>query len=443
MQGGHREDQMKKRILSLLLLCILALSLATAQGTKKIELTFFYPVMVGGPLTKLVEKICADFTIENPNIVVKPIYTGNYDDTVVKIQTARQGKNPPEVFVNLATQRFSMASSGTAIALDDLIKADGAAGKAYISDFLPGFMEDSFVDGKIYSIPFQRSTMVLFYNKDAFAEVGLNPEAPPKSWDELVEYSKKLVKKDAAGNITRYGVGLPLNSGGAQWAFTGFALQNSEDGRNLMSEDGKKVYFDTQGNIEALQFWCDLQNKYKVMQTGIVQWADLPGQFLNGSVAMIYHTTGNLTNINSNAKFKFGTAFLPGKKRIGAPTGGGNFYISADISKDQEQAAWKFIKFATDPERLAQWNVDTGYVAPRKSSFQTATMKAYWAKVPQARVAFDQIPFAKPELTTFEASKIWRILNDNIQSAVVGDATPAQALKNAQKEAEEALKRYQ
>jgi sn-glycerol 3-phosphate transport system substrate-binding protein len=433
---------MKKRVLMFALMCIMALSLATGQA-KKIELTFFYPVQVGGPLTKLIDKICSDFTQENPNIVVKPVYTGNYDDTVVKIQTARQGRNPPDVFINLATQRFSMASSGTAIPLDEYIAADGTAGKAYIEDFLPGFMEDSFVDGKIYSIPFQRSTMVLFYNKDAFAEVGLNPDAPPTSWDQLVEYSKKLLKKDAAGNVERYGVGIALNSGSAQWAFTGFALQNSEDGRNLMSPDGKKVYFDTQGNIEALQFWVDLQNKYKVMQPGIVQWSDLPGQFINGKVAMIYHTTGNLTNINNNAKFKFGTAFLPGNKRMGAPTGGGNFYISADIPKERQQAAWSFIKFATDAERLAQWNIDTGYVAPRKSSFSTTIMKNYWAKVPQARVAFDQIPFAKPELTTYDASRMWRILNDNIQSAIVGDATPAQAMKNAQKQAEDVLKRYQ
>jgi sn-glycerol 3-phosphate transport system substrate-binding protein len=434
---------MKRRIVLFALLCLVAASMVTAQAGKKVELTFFYPVQVGGPVTKLIDKICADFTAENPNIVVQPVYTGSYDDTVVKIQTAKQGGNPPEVFINLATQRFSMASTGTAIPLDEFIAADGAAGKAYIEDFLSGFMEDSYVDGKIYSIPFQRSTMVLYYNKDAFAEVGLNPEAPPKSWDELVEYSKKLVKKDAAGNVTRYGVGIALNSGSAQWAFTGFALQNSEDGRNLMSTDGKKVYFDTPGNVEALQFWVDLQNKHKVMQPGIVQWTDLPGQFINGSVAMIYHTTGNLTNINNNAKFKFGTAFLPGKKRVAAPTGGGNFYISAGLPRDQQLAAWKFIKFATEPERLAQWSLDTGYVAPRKSAVNSQLIKNYWARVPQARVAFDQIPLAKPELTTYEASKMWRILNDNIQSAIVGDATPAQAMKNAQRQAEDALKRYQ
>jgi sn-glycerol 3-phosphate transport system substrate-binding protein len=238
-------------------------------------------------------------------------------------------------------------------------------------------------------------------------------------------------------------VGLALNSGSAQWGFTGFCLQNSSDGRNMMSDDGKKVYFDTPENVEALQFWLDLQNRYGVMQKGIVQWTDLPGQFLNGQVAIIYHTTGNLTNINNNAKFKFGTAFLPGSKRVAAPTGGGNFYISDGISKARQEAAWKFIKFATAPERAAQWSLDTGYVATRKSAVDSQIMKDYYAKVPQARVAFDQIPLAKPELTTYNAAQIWRIFNDAVQSAVTGEATSAQALKNAQAEAEEALRRFQ
>jgi sn-glycerol 3-phosphate transport system substrate-binding protein len=439
---------MKKKLL-VPVLCCMALSFLSAAGSGetqssgKTELTFFYPVNVGGPLTALIDKICADFNLENPNIIVKPVYTGNYDDTVVKIQTAIQGRNPPDFFINLATQRFSMAASKAAIPLDDFIAADGPAGKAYIDDFLTGFMEDSWVDGKIYSIPFQRSTMVFFYNKDAFVEVGLDPEKPPTSWTQLVEYAQKLTKRDAAGNVTRYGVGTALNSGSAQWGFTGFALQNSADGRNLMSEDGKKVYFDTPENVAALQFWLDLQNRYNVMQKGIVQWTDLPGQFLNGQVAMIYHTTGNLTNINNNAKFKFGVAFLPGSKRMGAPTGGGNFYISSGISKERQEAAWKFIKFATTPERAAQWSVDTGYVATRKSALETQIMKDYYAKVPQARVAFDQIPLAKPELTTYDAARIWRILNDHIQSAVTGEATAAQAMKAAQADAVEVLQRYQ
>ena len=139
-------------------------------------------------------------------------------------------------------------------------------------------------------------------------------------------------------NNSRKGVGIALNSGSAQWAFTGFALQNSTDGKNLMSEDGKQVFFNTPENVEVLQFWIDLQKKYKVMAEGIVQWTDLPTQFLAGEVAMIYHTTGNLTNIAKNAKFDYGVAFLPAHKRKGAPTGGGNFiYHPEYLKKDKKR----------------------------------------------------------------------------------------------------------
>ena len=331
----------------------------------------------------------------------------------------------------------TMASTGMAMPLDELIEADGDEGKAYIDDFLPGFMEDSYVDGKIYSIPFQRSTMVLYYNKDAFKEVGLDPEAPPTTWEELAEYGQKLT------NDGRYGVGIALNSGSAQWAFTGFCLQNSTDGQNLMSEDGKSVYFNTPENVEALQFWLDLQNEYKCMAEGIVQWTDLPTQFLAGEVAMIYHTTGNMANIHDNADFDFGTAFLPAHKRVGAPTGGGNFYISSNISEDRVQAAWKFIKFATSTDRAAQWSLDTGYVATRQSCFDTDLIKDYYAEVPQASVAYEQLPYAKPELTTYNAAEIWRVLNDNIQAAVVGDMSAQEALDAAQEQAEEVLSEYQ
>ena len=402
-----------------------------------LHLTFYYPVNVGGSAAALIEQICADFNKEHPDIVVEPVYTGNYDDTVTKIQTAIQGGTPPDVFVSLATQRFTMASTGMAMPLDDLIAADGEEGQAYIDDFLDGFMLDSYVDGKIYSIPFQRSTMVLFYNKDAFAEVGLDPEAPPETWEEVVEYGQKLT------NENRYGVGLALNSGSAQWAFTGFCLQNSVNGENLMTDDGKQVLFDTPENVEALQFWLDLQNKYQIMAPGIVQWTDLPTQFLAGEVAMIYHTTGNMANINENAEFEFGAAFLPGNKRVAAPTGGGNFYISNGISEERVQAAWEFIKFATDTERAAQWSLDTGYVATRESCFETDLLKNYYEEVPQAKVAYDQIPYSAPELTTYNAAEIWRVLNDNIQSAVVGDATPQEALTAAQEQATEILAEYQ
>lgn len=428
---------MKKLLAFVLVLMTLVSSTAlSALAEEPLQLTMYFPVNVGGDAAKLIDQMTADFNAENPDVQVQAVYTGNYDDTVTAIQTAIQGGNAPDLFVSLATQRFTMADTKMAMPLDDLIAAD-PEGQAFVDDFIDGFMLDSYVDGSIYSIPFQRSTMVMFYNKDAFEEVGLDPEAPPTTWGEMVEYAQKLT------NENRYGVGIALNSGSAQWAFTGFSLQNCTNGVGLMSADGKEVYFNTPENIEALQLWLDLQNKYMCMAPGIVQWTDLPTQFLAGEVAMIYHTTGNLTNIRNNATFDFGVCFLPAGRQYGAPTGGGNFYITNGISEERQKAAWEFIKFCCSTERAAQWSIDTGYVATRESCYETQLLKDYYADFPQALVAYEQLPYAQPELTTYSAAEMWRILNDNIQAAVTGEMTAAEALEAAQQQGDDLLFDYQ
>lgn len=427
---------MKKTLAFILTLVMLVSIAAVSAMAEPLKLTMYFPVNVGGNVASLIDSMTAEFNAENPDIQVEAVYTGNYDDTVTAIQTAIQGGNAPDLFVSLATQRFTMASTKMAMPLDDLIAAD-PEGQAFVDDFIDGFMLDSYVDGQTYSIPFQRSTMVMFYNKDAFKEVGLDPEAPPANWTEMVEYAQKLT------NDKRYGVGIALNSGGAQWAFTGFSLENCTNGVGLMNPNGKEVYFNTPENIEALQLWLDLQNKYNCMAPGIVQWTDLPTQFLAGEVAMIYHTTGNLTNIKNNATFDFGVCFMPAGRQYGAPTGGGNFYITNGISEERQQAAWKYIKFMCETERAAQWSIDTGYVATRNSCYETELLKDYYASFPQALVAYEQLQYAQPELTTYSAAEMWRILNDNIQAAVTGEMTAAEALEAAQEQGDELLADYQ
>lgn len=398
-----------------------------AKADEKVEITFYYPVAVGGPLTKTIDGMAAEFMAENPNIVVKPVYTGSYADTTTKVQAGVQGKNPPDLAIVLSTELYSLLDMDAILPLDDLIAQEG--GDRYLKDFYPGFMENSQVDGKTYSIPFQRSTIVLYYNKDAFKEVGLDPEKAPKDWDELVEYAKKL-KKDG-----RSGVEIPT-SGFPYWLFQAFAIEN---GKNLMSADGKKVYFDTPENVEALQLWVDLAKKHKVMPEGVIDWATVPSNFLEGKTAMMYHTTGNLTNIKKNAKFDFGVAYLPANKTYGSPTGGGNFYMFKGIDEKKQKASWKFIQYMTTPERAAQWSIDTGYVATRKSAYETEKMKKYISEFPAAAVARDQLEYAKAELSTHNNGRVTKAISDALQSAVTGQTNPAEALKKAQEESEKAL----
>ncbi|KWX78260.1 ABC transporter substrate-binding protein [Paenibacillus riograndensis] len=397
-----------------------------ANGTKT-ELTYYYPIAVGGPLTATIEAMTADFMKENPDIVVKPVYTGSYADTAVKTQAGVQSKQPPDVAVLQSTELFSLLDMDAIIPLDEFIAQEG--GDTYLSDFYPAFMENSQTEGKTYSIPFQRSTIVLYYNKDMFKAAGLDPEKPPATWAEMQEYAVKL-----AGN-GKWGLEIPV-TGYAYWMLQTFALQN---GNNLMTPDGKKVMFNTPENIEGLQYWVDLAAKHKAMPGGVTDWSTVPSDFLEGKTAMMYHTTGNLTNVKKNASFDFGVSFLPAQKQYGSPTGGGNFYIFKDIDKKKQEAAWKFVKFMTETERAAQWSIDTGYVAVKKSAYETERMKAYAAEFPAALIARDQLEYASAELSTHNNGRIVKILSDSVQAALTNELTPAEALQKAQKDADQAL----
>lgn len=410
-----------------------------AKDADTIKLTFYYPVNIGGAVPNLINQMVEDFEKENPGIEIEAVYTGNYSDNAVQVVSAFQAGSPPDFFLYDYTSCLDIIASGYVSPLDDLVAAD-SDGEAYIADFLDGFMVDAHINGVLYSIPFQRSTEIMYYNKDAFIEVGLDPESPPTTWDELLEYAQKLTKVDADGNVTRWGIG--IDGDNAQWWLGGMCLQNSVDGSNLMNSDGTEVYFNTPEVKEALQFVCDLSQKYQVMPTGIQKWTDLPTQFLDGQYAMIYHTSGNLTNIAENATFEFGAAFLPGNKRNGACTGGGSFYISEGIPQENKEAAWKFIRYVTSPEAQAKWNIDTGYVAVRKSSQDTDLMKEYFEKMPQAKVAMDQVVYAGPELTVNNTGIVWDALNDNITAALIGEKTVSDALDDAQAKADKALEDY-
>jgi hypothetical protein len=138
--------------------------------------------------------------------------------------TAMKGGQPPQLSVLFSTDLFTLIDEDAIVPLDDVA---GPEGKAWLSSYYPAFMENGQTGGKTWSIPFQRSTIVLYWNKDAFKEAGLDPEKAPASWDEMVDMSKKLVKKDAAGNVSRWGVEIP-STGYGYWMLQALAIQNGQ-----------------------------------------------------------------------------------------------------------------------------------------------------------------------------------------------------------------------
>jgi len=408
------------------------MALGAGAAAAKTNLTMYYPVAVGGALTKVVDSIVADFEKQNPDIDVEAIYAGNYNDARIKALAALKSGEPAQLSVMFSIDIYDLIEQDAIVAFDDV--ATSAEDKKWLKSFYPALMENGQTLGKTWGIPFQRSTIVMYYNKDAFRAAGLDPENPPKTWDEFVAAGKKLTKKDGS----QWGMMIP-STGYPYWMFGALTKQN---GQVLMNADGTETYFNNPKVVEALQFWKDLSQKHEVMPTGAIEWGTLRQNFLEGKTAMMWHSTGNLTTVKKNAKFDFGVAMLPGNPDRGTPTGGGNFYIFKKSSAEEKQAALKLIKFMTSPKQAAKWSMETGYIGVSPAAYEVPELVEYAKTFPPAAVARDQLKYATAELSTYQTGRVRKLLDDALQAAIAGDKDAKEALEDAQKRATQLLKPY-
>ncbi|MCG6883227.1 MAG: ABC transporter substrate-binding protein [Silicimonas sp.] len=400
-----------------------------APAAAQTELTMYYPIAVGGALTEVVDGIVADFEAANPDINVTAIYSGNYDDTRVRALSALASGESAQLAVMFSIDAYDLIEQDLIVAFEDI----EGVNPDWLDSFYPALMANSRIEGKTWGIPFQRSTIVAYYNKDMFREAGLDPESPPATWDELVSMGKALTKDGT------YGLMIP-STGYPYWMFQALAIQN---GKEVMSDDGLTTYFDDEAVVDTLEFWKSLSTEHGIMPEGTVEWGTLRQAFLEGQTAMMWHSTGNLTAVKNNASFDFGVAELPANVRPGSPTGGGNFYVFKDTTPEEQAASLKLIEFMTSPEQAAKWSIATGYMGVSPAAYETDALKAYTAEFPPALIARNQLENAVAEFSTFETARVRDGLNNAIQAALTGAKSAADALGEAQESAVRLLRDYQ
>lgn len=401
------------------------------------NLTFYYPVAVGGPLAAIMDGYCKAYHQET-GVAIEAVYSGDYSQTLMKATTAIKAGTGPQFAVLLAAEMHSLQDQEILVALDDIgLDADA---RRWLDGFYPAFMANSHAEGKTWSVPFQRSTAIFYYNKAAFAEAGLDPEKFPTTWADLAATASKLVKRDASGKVTRWGIKMASDLGNAQWTFGALANQVEH---KLMNEAGSAVYFNHPKAIEAMAYWRGLAGEHHATPDGISAWSQLSPDFLEGNAAIIQHTTGNLTNVRDKASFPFGVAGLAGKASPRTVVGGGNLYFFKNASPAERQAALRFARWASAPERAADWSIRTGYIATSPAAYETQALKEYIAKFPLANVARTFLPVATGELSTFENQRVYKVLTDNIQACLNGGKTPVQAMTDAQADADRILRPFQ
>ncbi|GAA1825536.1 ABC transporter substrate-binding protein [Nesterenkonia flava] len=401
-----------------------------AEADDVIEIDFYYPINVGGPLESVVDGFIEQFHEEHEDIRVTPVYSGDYDQTLSSVQAATQAGNPPALTVLLSTDLLTLDDQNLITPIGEIVDDE-----EWFGSFYDGFMANSVLpDGTVGAIPFQRSTIVMYWNKELFEEAGLDPENPPATWDEMVEYAEQIQAQSSA----QWGVQIPSTGTGGGWLFEAMAIQN---GVVLWDpETGTDVNLDEPGAVTAMENWLQLQ-ELGLEPEGLVDWGTLPNEFASGGTGMIWTTTGQLTNIRDNADFDFGVAPLPAQQQPGSPTGGGNLYVMEGISAEEQEAAVELARFLSSPEIQAEWTVASGYVAPLEEAWETEPLASYVEEFPEAMVAREQLPVAEPELGTFRRQEIIDIVSNAVGSVLNG-ADPEGTLQQAQEQADAVLEEY-
>lgn len=393
-------------------------------------LTMYYPVAVGGPLTDVVDELI-DTCSQEHDIEIEAVYSGSYADTMTKAQTAARSGQGPDLAVLLTTDLYTLIDNELIVPLssvdDDL---------SWTQDrFYPAYLASGEAEGELWSLPFQRSTIVQYHNKEIYEAAGLDPEAPPTTWDELVDQATTIQAEGAA----EYGVEIPSTQFG-NWMFQAMAIQSGVE--DTAGVDGIADYLDDPGAVEALEWWKSMVDD-GIMPSGTTEWASTPEDFLQGRTAIMWHTTGNLTNVKDNADFEFGVSMLPANTQPGSPTGGGNLYVFDKGDESTRADAYTIARCLTEPELAAQWSMESGYVGTGPEAWETETMAQYAEEFPQAAVARDQLEVAVGETTTHENGRVSQAINDAIASVLTGEVEPQEGLTQLQSSIDDILAPYQ
>jgi sn-glycerol 3-phosphate transport system substrate-binding protein len=405
-----------------------------AAADEPVAIEIFYPVAVDAPIADILNGYIEEFEAANPTITVEPVFSGGYADVKTAIQTTIEGGGePPALAVMLATDIYDLVNAGYIAPLDDFL---GEADPAYLADFYPAFMANSLYDGQTWSIPFQRSAVVMYYNADLFAEAGIEP---PDSWEAWAAAAEALTERDG-DDVTRWGIEYP--SDWPYWLFQPLAIGA---GQNIVGEGDSEVFFDTDAAKAAAQFYIDLSAVHGATPAGVqANWGQAPTDLASGQTAMIVHSTGSLAGLLEQADFAVGVMALPGQEAgtYASVPGGGNLYLLDGASDAEKAAAWAFIQFLTEPERVADFSIQTGYIAGRQSAYDTEAMQSYLAEVPQAADTRDALQYAEAEFTVQNLGEVRGIFHDYLQRAYNGEMSVDEAMVMAQTEADAALEPF-
>jgi sn-glycerol 3-phosphate transport system substrate-binding protein len=397
-----------------------------------------------GKNAEVLTKLVSDFNAAHQGkIEVKATYAGKYDDAITKYKAAIQSKSTPDVIQIYDIGTRFMIDAGQVVPMQSFIDRD----KVDMSDLQPNIAGYYSVDNKLWSMPFNTSMPVLYYNKSLFKEAGLDPENPPKTLDEVRTAAEKLSKKN--GGPAEFGFGASIYG----WLLEQFIASNGDlycDQENGRADKATEVLFDGENAVKVVSWWQKMVADGLAANTGRDNKA-AQDAFKSGQVAMMLESTGQVKGFTAAAEgaFELGVGYYPKLEEndSGPIIGGASLWISGEgHSAAEQEAAWRFVQFLASPQSQATWHTGTGYFPISKGALELPKDKQWREKYPQFDVAVQQLQ--DTELTTATQGCLLGVMpqsrkasEDGLEKAILG-ADPQQAMTEAAESLTEQIEQY-
>jgi multiple sugar transport system substrate-binding protein len=399
--------------------CLLLLG-SCAKGPSDNEITFWHAMgRWEGDLLAIID----EFNQLHPEMPVRAYNMSRYQALSQKIIAAVAAGQPPTISQAYEAWTAEMIEGGIIECLQPYAEGpQGLSGDDW-SDFHSVFLGECSYDDQLWSFPFNKSVRTLFYNRDLFAEVGLDPDHPPSDWREWLDYSRRITSDfDGDGDPDRWGIT-------AKASVTFFGNLLLQNGGNFFSADGSRSTIASPAGIEAMEFMWKLVGSREVGYSTF-DYA-FQNEFKAGKVGMMESSSVSLSFLRGKIDFDLGVAPLPGNLKRKAMIQGTNLVIFKKATEAQKKTAWEFIKFLTNTRNATSWAMATGYAPIRKSCLEQPAMQKYLDSFPGLRSTYDQLGTAESEPRNGAWFAGRKYLEEGaIQMVMRGVATPEEALRN-------------
>jgi sn-glycerol 3-phosphate transport system substrate-binding protein len=424
---------LKKSIIILILVTLFAFSAAMVSA-QTIELEFWH-AMSGGR-TAAVEKIVDGFNAEYPNINVTAQFTGSYAETLTQGISAVRSGNPPHIIQVYEVGTQTMLDSEAIVPVYEIAK-----GKIDFGSVIQPILNYYSIDGNLYSMPINSSTAMLYYNKDAFAEAGI--ENAPETWADVEKMGLQIIDSGAANHGISFG--WPAWILEQMFAYHNQPYANNMNGREARADE---VYLNNDFGKMVLGNWTDMVEKDVIAYGGREYSANQ--DFLAGEVAMLIQSTSSLSSIIESANFEVGTTFLPRFEGYGignSVIGGASLWVMQGHSDEDYEAVVEFFKYLSRTDVTIQWHKDTGYFPSTNAAVKTLMDDRWFSDNPNYLTAFLQVlsgvqSQAANGVLLGNFVEIRDIVDNAVEESFTGVSSAEEALDKADNQADSVLQDY-